>query len=502
MFRRSWCGWAAWKLKCPPAGRCLRLPRHKSSRIWTETRQLLRFPGFFKPKLNLKSQRYNAPKGQDTRDMLCWKVPCRKMRHVVIPRVSRVHIAIHSSAEFLFTWASWCVAGHGGEVNVASCWCFCIGYHRKHFAWLESVCTSPTSPTSFNGIYASIDALAKGWHEHFMNTILAMSPESSILTEDTENCARKAACWFPVSTCWKSISREWNQIKERMLPLAKPTQSKAVQPLRHALLAHRIIASYCFQSVNVNLLIFVEWQGMFGHPAFPCRSSGDARRFLAALEHQLVKMSKDVVANVAQMKHLKTRLGGCEQMSKEVPTLRYSMEEAVRSAEIREAALFERLESVQKLATSLSGKVCMNEEHAKAKFQKHSNMEEDLRTVSAQQTAQVEVLRKELVLQGTHCSEHFADLQHRVSECNNHVGNLQQLLGSSDALKRSVSAISRRMAGIDLQISENKEQLLKSETEFRREQHTFQCTLRKHSDRVDGLEDRLVRCERLLRGPT
>lgn len=229
---------------------------------------------------------------------------------------------------------------------------------------------------------------------------------------------------------------------------------------------------------------------------------GDARRFLAALEHQLVKMSKDVVANVAQMKHLKTRLGGCEQMSKEVPTLRYSMEEAVRSAEIREAALFERLESVQKLATSLSGKVCMNEEHAKAKFQKHSNMEEDLRTVSAQQTAQVEVLRKELVLQGTHCSEHFADLQHRVSECNNHVGNLQQLLGSSDALKRSVSAISRRMAGIDLQISENKEQLLKSETEFRREQHTFQCTLRKHSDRVDGLEDRLVRCERLLRGPT
>lgn len=335
-----------------------------------------------------------------------------------------------------------------------------------------------------------------------MNTILAMSPESSILTEDTENCARKAACWFPVSTCWKSISREWNQIKERMLPLAKPTQSKAVQPLRHALLAHRIIASYCFQSVNVNLLIFVEWQGMFGHPAFPCRSSGDARRFLAALEHQLVKMSKDVVANVAQMKHLKTRLGGCEQMSKEVPTLRYSMEEAVRSAEIREAALFERLESVQKLATSLSGKVCMNEEHAKAKFQKHSNMEEDLRTVSAQQTAQVEVLRKELVLQGTHCSEHFADLQHRVSECNNHVGNLQQLLESSDALKRSVSAISRRMAGIDLQISENKEQLLKSETEFRREQHTFQCTLRKHSDRVDGLEDRLVRCERLLRGPT
>lgn len=230
--------------------------------------------------------------------------------------------------------------------------------------------------------------------------------------------------------------------------------------------------------------------------------SGDVSRSLAALEHQLAEMSKDVAANVAQMKHLKARLGGCEQMSKEVPTLRYSMEEAVRSAEIREAALSERLESVQKLVTSLSGKVCMNEEHAKVKFERHSNVEEDLRTVSAQQTAQVEVLRKELALQGTHRSEHFADLQHRVSECSNQVGNLQQLLGSSDALKRSVCAISRRMAGIDLQISENKEQLLKSETELRREQHTFQCTLQKHSDRVDGLEDRLVRCERLLRGPT
>lgn len=229
---------------------------------------------------------------------------------------------------------------------------------------------------------------------------------------------------------------------------------------------------------------------------------GDAFRSLAALEHQLVEMSKDVAANAAQTKHLKARLGGCEQASKEVPTLRYSMEEAVRSAEIREAALSERLESVQKLATSLSGKVCMNEEHAKAKYEKHTNMEEDLRMVSDQQTAQVEVLRKELALQGTHCSEHFADLEHRVSECSNHVGTLQQLLGSSDALKRSVSAVSRRMAGIDLQISENKEQLLKSETEFCREQHTSQCTLQKHSERVDGLEDRLVRCERLLRGPT
>lgn len=182
---------------------------------------------------------------------------------------------------------------------------------------------------------------------------------------------------------------------------------------------------------------------------------GDAFRSLAALEHQLVEMSKDVAANAAQTKHLKARLGGCEQVNKEVPTLRYSMEEAVRSAEIREAALSERLESVQKLATSLSGKVCMNEEHAKAKYEKHTNMEEDLRMVSDQQTAQVEVLRKELALQGTHCSEHFADLEHRVSECSNHVGTLQQLLGSSDALKRSVSAVSRRMAGIDLQISEN-----------------------------------------------
>lgn len=38
-----------------------------------------------------------------------------KMRQVVIPRVSRVHIAIHSSAEFLFTWASWCVAHMEGK---------------------------------------------------------------------------------------------------------------------------------------------------------------------------------------------------------------------------------------------------------------------------------------------------------------------------------------------------------------------------------------------------
>ena len=220
---------------------------------------------------------------------------------------------------------------------------------------------------------------------------------------------------------------------------------------------------------------------------------GDAR--CSSLERQLSEMSQGFAATVAQLKHVKERLGGCEQTNKQVPTLRYTMEEAVRTAEIREEALSERLEDVEKLGTSLSDKLCKVEDSL-MKIEKHTA--DDLQTVTAQQTAHLEVLRKEMAIHSAHCSEQFAGLQNRITECSNDLGKVPQLLSS--ALKRS-SATSR-LAGIDRQISENKEQLLKSYTELCREHHTFQAALQKQGDRVDGFQERLVRCERLLKVST
>ena len=174
----------------------------------------------------------------------------------------------------------------------------------------------------------------------------------------------------------------------------------------------------------------------------------------------------------------------------------------MRSAQIREAAFSERLEYIEKLTTSLSDRLCKSDESGTEMGQrKFFNDVEDLQRVTVQQAAQLEALRKELSLERAHSREGVADLQHRITECNNQLVSFQRFVDTCDSFNLKSSPCSKRLAGMDLQLSENREQLLLSEAQLRRGHHAFHGALQKHSDRVDGLEERLVRCERLFKGP-
>lgn len=226
---------------------------------------------------------------------------------------------------------------------------------------------------------------------------------------------------------------------------------------------------------------------------------------LETVEYQLSGMTKDVGRKFTQLKQLDTRLGSCEHLITEVPTLRCSIEEEVRSAQIREAAFSERLEYIEKLTTSLSDRLCKSDESGTEMGQrKFCNDVEDLQRATVQQAAQLEALRKELSLERAQSREGVADLQHRITECNNQLVSFQRFVDACDSfnLKSSPcsSGTAKRLAGMDLQLSENREQLLLSEAQLRRGHHAFHGALQKHSDRVDGLEERLVRCEHLFKG--
>ena len=241
--------------------------------------------------------------------------------------------------------------------------------------------------------------------------------------------------------------------------------------------------------------------------AYFCPFLGEVlSKSLGTVEYQLSEMSKDVGRKFTHLKQLDTRLGSCEHLITEVPTLRYTIAEEVRSAQIREAALSERLEYIEKLATSLSDRLCRSDESGTEMDQrKFFNDVEDLRRLTVQQAAQLEALRKELSLEKAHSREGVADLQHRITECNNQLVSFQRFMDTCDSLNLKSSSYSsgtsKRLAGIDLQLSENREQLLLSEAQFSRGHHAVHGALQKHSDRVDGLEERLVRCEHLFKGP-
>ena len=165
---------------------------------------------------------------------------------------------------------------------------------------------------------------------------------------------------------------------------------------------------------------------------------------LETVEYQLSGMTKDVGRKFTQLKQLDTRLGSCEHLITEVPTLRYTIEEEVRSAQIREAAFSERLEYIEKLTTSLSDRLCKSDESGTEMGQrKFFNDVEDLQRVTVQQAAQLEALRKELSLERAHSREGVADLQHRITECNNQLVSFQRFVDTCDSFNLKSSPCSK-----------------------------------------------------------